>query len=59
MFYNLRQALYGEVKTSPVVLFVFFDKNTLGDIIAIRNRNGQKVATYSYDAWGNVTVTDS
>ncbi len=38
--------------------YYFFDKNTLGDIIAIRNRNGQKVATYSYDAWGNVTVTD-
>ena len=36
----------------------YFDKNTLGDIVAIRNGNGNIVATYEYDAWGNVTVKD-
>ena len=34
----------------------YFDKNTLGDIIAIRNDYGNVVARYSYDAWGNHTV---
>ncbi|MBO5736976.1 MAG: RHS repeat-associated core domain-containing protein [Clostridia bacterium] len=33
----------------------YFDKNTLGDIIAIRNQNGNIVAMYKYDAWGNIT----
>ena len=36
----------------------YFDKNTLGDIIAIRNEGGNIIATYSYDAWGNCTVMD-
>ena len=36
----------------------YFDKNTLGDIVAIRNDDGDVVATYEYDAWGNVTVMD-
>ena len=50
---------YGEVQPlRQVVLFVFvpFDKNTLGDIVAIRNENGNVVASYKYDAWGNHTV---
>ena len=34
----------------------YFDKNTLGDIIAIRDENGNVVASYKYDAWGNHTV---
>ena len=36
----------------------YFDKNTLGDIVAIRDTSGNIVATYEYDAWGNVTVMD-
>ncbi|HBF86449.1 MAG TPA: hypothetical protein DDW54_02080 [Clostridiales bacterium] len=35
--------------------FFYFDKNTLGDIVAIRDSNGNIVATYKYDAWGNIT----
>ena len=37
----------------------YFDKNTLGDVIAIRNANGNVVATYEYDAWGKTIVKDS
>ena len=33
----------------------YFDKNTLGDVIAIRNGSGNVVARYKYDAWGNIT----
>ena len=32
----------------------YFDKNTLGDIIAIRDESGDIVARYVYDAWGNI-----
>ncbi len=32
----------------------YYEKNTLGDIIGIRNSAGTQVATYSYDAWGNI-----
>ena len=35
-------------------LTYFFDKNTLGDIVAIRNEEGDVVAQYEYDAWGNI-----
>lgn len=34
--------------------YYYFDKNTLGDVVAIRNQSGQVVATYIYDAWGNI-----
>ena len=32
----------------------YYVKNTLGDIIAIRNSAGTEVASYNYDGWGNV-----
>ena len=35
-----------------------FDKNILGDVVAIRNINREIVAKYEYDAWGNHTVLD-
>ncbi len=31
-----------------------FEKNLQGDIVAIYNTSGTSVATYKYDAWGNV-----
>ena len=36
--------------------YYYFDKNTLGDIVAIRDEYGDIVARYEYDAWGNCTV---
>ena len=38
--------------------YYYFDKNTLGDIIAIRDSSGNIAATYEYDAWGNGKVMD-
>ena len=32
----------------------YYEKNTLGDIVGIRDDSGTQVATYSYDAWGNI-----
>ena len=35
----------------------WFERNLQGDIIAVYNEDGVKVCTYTYDAWGNVTLT--
>ena len=38
----------------------WYEKNLQGDIIAIYNASGTKIATYTYtDAWGNFTVSYS
>ena len=54
---NNATAYGGAQPLRQTVLFVFvpFDKNTLGDIVAIRDEDGQIVARYEYDAWGNIT----
>ncbi|MBQ7907585.1 MAG: RHS repeat-associated core domain-containing protein, partial [Clostridia bacterium] len=38
--------------------YYLFEKNLQGDITAIYDSNGEKVASYVYDAWGNHTVTN-
>ena len=35
----------------------WFEKNLQGDIITVYNDSGVKTLSYSYDAWGNATVT--
>lgn len=35
----------------------YFEKNLQGDIIAVYNSNGEKIGSYTYDAWGNCTVS--
>ena len=35
----------------------YFEKNLQGDVVAIYNESGTKVLSYTYDAWGNQTVT--
>ena len=37
----------------------FFEKNLQGDIVAIYNEAGTKIGTYTYDAWGNCTITSN
>lgn len=34
--------------------YYYFDKNVLGDVVAIRNASGTVVGEYLYDAWGNI-----
>ena len=34
----------------------YFEKNLQGDVVAIYNENGEKVLSYTYDAWGNHTT---
>ena len=34
----------------------FFEKDLFGNIVAVYNEAGTKVANYCYDAWGNCTV---
>ena len=35
----------------------YFEKNLQGDVVAVYTENGVKVLSYTYDAWGNQTVT--
>lgn len=35
----------------------YFEKNLQGDIIAVYNADGVKIGSYTYDAWGNCTVS--
>ena len=35
----------------------YYVKNAMGDVIGIVNREGERVCTYEYDAWGNVLNT--
>ncbi len=35
----------------------WFEKNAQGDIVAVYSANGTKLASYTYDAWGNFTVS--
>ena len=35
----------------------FYEKNLQSDIVAIYTSAGVKMASYVYDAWGNVTIT--
>ena len=37
----------------------YYQRNLLGDVIAIYNTSGNKVVEYAYDAYGNCTVTNS
>ena len=37
----------------------WFEKNIFGDVVAVYNQGGIKMASYVYDAWGNATVTYS
>lgn len=36
---------------------IYFEKNMQGDVIGLLDSRGAEIATYAYDAWGNVTDT--
>ncbi|MGS2751089.1 RHS repeat domain-containing protein, partial [Bacillus zanthoxyli] len=38
---------------------LFYHYNPRGDVIAMTDQNGQIVATYEYDAWGNVLKSET
>ena len=48
----------GFIDERTIGTYYYYDKNTLGDIVAIRNKDGDIVAKYEYNAWGKVTVKD-
>ena len=53
--------MYRENSYAEDVFDVFwFEKNILGDVIAVYNNSGTKLVTYTYtDSWGNHTVSYS
>lgn len=38
--------------------YFLYEKNLQGDIVAIYNIDGERLVSYKYDAWGNVSVTN-
>ncbi len=51
--YQVRRSSYAEGLFDTY----WYEKNLQGDIIAVYNASGTKLAEYTYDAWGNHTVT--
>ena len=50
-------SIIGIVRTaSGATNAYYFQKNLLGDVIAIYDTNGTKIVEYTYDAWGNCTI---
>ena len=35
----------------------FYERNLMGDVIAVYSADGTKLISYAYDAWGNVSTT--
>ena len=40
-------------------VYYFFEKNIFGDIVGVYDEDGNKVLGFTYDAWGNVSITES
>ena len=38
--------------------YYIYEKNLQGDIVAIYNIDGERLVSYKYDAWGNVSVSN-
>ncbi len=36
---------------------IYYEKNIQGDVIGLTTMYGMEIATYTYDAWGNITST--
>ena len=44
---------------SNVTNTYYFERNLLGDVIAIYDTSGSRVGAYAYDAWGNCKITQN
>ena len=51
---SYRNSTYTDTQRFDSYLFI---KNIQGDVIHIYDENGNKVVSYTYDAWGNITST--
>ena len=50
-------SIIGMVRTaSGVTNAYYFQRNLLGDVVAIYDTNGAKIVEYAYDAWGNCSI---
>ena len=50
-----RNTSYGEGQFDTY----WYEKNLQGDIVAVYNQAGTKLIAYTYDAWGNASITYS
>ena len=37
----------------------YYDRNIFGDVVGIYNGQGARIVKYSYDAWGNCTISEA
>ena len=44
--------------TANTFYYYIYEKNLQGDIVAIYNTSGVRLVSYTYDAWGNVSVSN-
>lgn len=48
---------YTTPNNSKTTSYIYYEKNIQGDIIGLILGTGYEIATYKYDAWGNITST--
>lgn len=46
-------------QTETECAYYFFEKNIFGDIVGVYDEEGDKVLGFTYDAWGNFSITET
>ena len=46
-------------QTETTCAYYFFEKNIFGDIVGVYDEDGNKVLGFTYDAWGNFSITET
>ena len=59
MYYEGTRYLFHYEGTTPVAMYVggtpyYYAANICGDVVAIFDKDGNRVVEYTYDAWGNI-----
>jgi RHS repeat-associated protein len=49
---------YTDLHGKKITESVYYEKNLQGDIIGLLDEKGVQIASYTYDAWGNITSKD-
>ena len=54
---SYKENIYDETGIAGMIYnssYYYYEKNVLGDVVAVLDINNNEVASYTYDAWGNV-----
>lgn len=50
--------IYEQQENNTVTHNVYYEKDAYDNVIGLLDADGNEIATYSYDAWGNITTTE-